>query len=168
MPVDPERFKRVLGSWASGVTIVTSSHREHVHGMTVSAFCSVSLDPMLVLVCADKTSNTQALIERARVFSVSLLAAEQEALSNRFASKKDEDRRFEGLACETGATGCPRIPGALGYLDWKPATPGLSSTFARDTTHSPSERRWRRPLRRETDRATRRSAEGLAERRPVA
>jgi flavin reductase (DIM6/NTAB) family NADH-FMN oxidoreductase RutF len=117
MPVDPERFKRVLGSWASGVTIVTSSHREHVHGMTVSAFCSVSLDPMLVLVCADKTSNTQALIERARVFSVSLLAAEQEALSNRFASKKDEDRRFEGLACETGATGCPRIPGALGYLD---------------------------------------------------
>jgi flavin reductase (DIM6/NTAB) family NADH-FMN oxidoreductase RutF len=104
MPVDPERFKRVLGSWASGVTIVTSSHREHVHGMTVSAFCSVSLDPMLVLVCADKTSNTQALIERARVFSVSLLAAEQEALS-------------EGLACETGATGCPRIPGALGYLD---------------------------------------------------
>jgi flavin reductase (DIM6/NTAB) family NADH-FMN oxidoreductase RutF len=117
MPVEPEIFRRVLGSWATGVTIVTSRHREHVHGMTVSAFCSVSLDPMLVLVCADKTSNTQALIERSQVFSVSLLAAGQEELSNRFASKKEEHRRFEGLACETGVTGCPRIPGALGYLD---------------------------------------------------
>lgn len=117
MSLDPEIFRRVLGSWATGVTIVTSRHREHVHGMTVSAFCSVSLDPMLVLVCADKASNTQALIERSKVFSVSLLAAGQEELSNRFASKKEEHRRFEGLTCETGATGCPRIPGALGYLD---------------------------------------------------
>jgi flavin reductase (DIM6/NTAB) family NADH-FMN oxidoreductase RutF len=117
VPLDAERFRQVLGAWASGVTIVTSRHGDHVHGMTVSAFCSVSLDPPLVLVCADKASNTHELIARAGVFSVSVLAQGQGELSNRFASKRYEDVRFEGLECEPGATGCPRIPGAFAWLD---------------------------------------------------
>jgi flavin reductase (DIM6/NTAB) family NADH-FMN oxidoreductase RutF len=117
MPVDRERFKRVLSSWASGVTIVTSRHRDHVHGMTVSAFSSVSLDPPLVLVCADKSSNTNDLIRKSRVFSVNVLQQGQEELSNRFASKKHEDVRFEGLECGEGATGCPHVPGAFATLD---------------------------------------------------
>ena len=115
--LDGEIFRGVLASWASGVSVVTSCVGDRVHGMTVSAFCSVSLEPPLVLICADKSSNTLALIDSARVFCVNLLAAGQDSLSDRFASKRDEERRFEGLSCSTGATGCPHIPGALATLD---------------------------------------------------
>ena len=85
--------------------------------MTVSAFSSVSLDPPLVLVCAEKSSNTNQVIQDGKVLCVNILARGQEALSDRFASKEDEDRRFEGLACQEGATGCPRIPGAVAAID---------------------------------------------------
>lgn len=117
MAVDAETFKRALGSWATGVTIVTSQDGALRHGMTVSAFNEVSLDPPLVLICADKTSNTQALIERTRTFSVSILSQGQDQLSRLFANKEREELRFESLDCEIGATGCPRIPGALAWLD---------------------------------------------------
>jgi flavin reductase (DIM6/NTAB) family NADH-FMN oxidoreductase RutF len=117
MPIDPERFKRTLSRWASGVTIVTARSGDEVHGMTVSSFSSVSLDPPLVLVCADKTSDTHEFIHRGGAFAVSILSEGQEALSSRFASEKEEHRRFEALECETGATGCPHIPGAAATLD---------------------------------------------------
>ncbi len=117
MPVDVESFKRVAASWATGVTIVTSRAGDRQQGMTVSAFSEVSLDPPLFLVCAEKTSITNELIAESRAFSVSILERGQEDLSNRFASKRDEHRRFEGLDCEDGATGCPRIPGALAWID---------------------------------------------------
>ncbi len=117
MPVDEESFKRVAASWATGVTIVTSRAGGRQQGMTVSAFSEVSLDPPLFLVCAEKTSITNELIAESRAFSVSILERGQEDLSNRFASKRDEHRRFEGIDCEDGATGCPRIPGALAWVD---------------------------------------------------
>jgi len=115
--VDRDSFRRTLGSWASGVTIVTSQHAGERMGMTVSAFSSVSLEPPLVLVCADKGSNTNALIHASRTFTVNVLGREQSALSSLFADKKREAVRFDGLDCKTGATGCPRIPGALASLD---------------------------------------------------
>ncbi len=85
--------------------------------MTVSAFTEVSLDPPLVLVCADKGSNTHPLIAEGKVFAVNILARDQDALSNRFASKKDEDKRFEGLDYDTGATGAPLIADTVASLD---------------------------------------------------
>jgi flavin reductase (DIM6/NTAB) family NADH-FMN oxidoreductase RutF len=117
VPVDAEGFKRVAASWATGVTIVTSRSGDRQQGMTVSAFSEVSLDPPLFLVCADKSSITNELIAESGVFSVSILARGQEDLSNRFASKREEHRRFEGLDCTDGATGCPRVPGALAWID---------------------------------------------------
>ncbi len=117
MAVAADSFKQALARWASGVTIVTARHGADVHGMTVSAFASVSLDPPLVLVCAEKTSNTNALIQRSGVFTVNVLARGQDELSNKFASKKQEWERFVGLECKDGATGCPRIPGAAVALD---------------------------------------------------
>jgi len=117
VPVDVDAFKRALASWASGVTVVTARRGEHVHGMTVSAFCSVSLTPPLVMVCLDKSSNTLELVEAEKVFTVNVLAQGQEELSQRFASKEHEDRRFEGLAWQPGANGCPRIPGAVSAMD---------------------------------------------------
>ena len=117
MALDSEKFKQVLGCWATGVTIVTAKHQDEIHGMTVSACSEVSLDPPLVLVCADRSSDTHGVIARGEVFAVNLLAAGQHDLSNRFARSKDEHLRFEGLERKQGATGCPHIPDALATLD---------------------------------------------------
>jgi flavin reductase (DIM6/NTAB) family NADH-FMN oxidoreductase RutF len=117
MPVDADTFKKTLGSWASGVTIVTSRFGDECLGMTVSAFASVSLSPPLILICADKASNTNVLIQKSRAFSVNVLAGDQGALSNLFADKKREAIRFDGLECQPGSTGCPRLPGTLAVLD---------------------------------------------------
>lgn len=88
-----------------------------IHGMTVSDFSGVSLDPPLVSVCADKSSNTLDVIRDGKCFAVNVLAAGQEPLSNKFASKKDEFKRFDGLEVETGVTGAPLIPGCVSNLD---------------------------------------------------
>ena len=85
--------------------------------MTVSAFAELSLEPPLVLVCADRSSNTLPLIEASGVFAVNMLARDQAELSNRFASKRDEWRRFEGLEYDTGATGAPLLRGVVANLD---------------------------------------------------
>lgn len=119
MSVTSEDFKRALGRWATGVTIVTARHGDRVHGMTVSAFTEVSLDPPLVLVCADKSTNTLPIIEAGGVFAVNVLARDQEALSNKFASKKHEWHRFEGLETDEGATGAPLLRGVVSNLDCK-------------------------------------------------
>lgn len=115
--VSREEFKHAMSAWATGVTVVTSRAGDRVHGMTVSDFCGVSLDPPLVLVCADESSNTLELIEKARLFAVNVLAADQHALSDRFASRRDEHRRFEGLAWSERATGAPILPGTLAAFD---------------------------------------------------
>ena len=117
MAVDAEDFKRALGRWPSGVTIVTSQHGALRHGMTASAFCSVSAEPPQVLICANQTSSTHGVIQQSKAFCVNVLAQGQAELSNLFADKSRESERFEGLDCVPGATGCPRIPGALASLD---------------------------------------------------
>lgn len=117
MPVSTGELKRVFAYWTTGVTIVTARVGDKIHGMTVSAFSEVCLEPPLVLFCADKSSNTHPLVAEGGVFAVNVLAVGQEALSNRFASKKDEWRRFEGLDWQTGETGAPILPGTLAALD---------------------------------------------------
>jgi len=117
--ISGDQYKQTLAQWPSGVTIVTSRAGDRVQGMTVSSFNEVSLNPPLVLICADKSTITNDLIQASGVFSVSILAKGQEDLSNRFASKKHERERFDGLNCDDGETGCPRIPGAVAWLDCK-------------------------------------------------
>lgn len=117
MGISADEFRTALRRWASGVTIVTTRAGDRIHGMTVSAFSAVSLDPPLVLVCADKAANTTPLIAEGGVFAANVLAAGQDALSNKFASKKDEWRRFEGIEWGTLATGAPILPGVLAALD---------------------------------------------------
>jgi flavin reductase (DIM6/NTAB) family NADH-FMN oxidoreductase RutF len=117
VPVSADALKQVLSRWTTGVTIVTARAGDRIHGMTVSAFSEVSLEPPLVLVCADKTSNTHPLIAEGGVFAVNVLASDQVELSKRFASKKDEHRRFVGLELESGRTGAPLLAGTLAALD---------------------------------------------------
>jgi len=117
MALDPNQFKDALRRWASGVTIITTSCEGEYAGMTVSAFSSVSLQPPLVLACADKRSNTNPLIAKSGVFCANILALDQEELSNRFAKSGNEAIRFERLDCKIGETGSPWLPGALASLD---------------------------------------------------
>jgi flavin reductase (DIM6/NTAB) family NADH-FMN oxidoreductase RutF len=110
-------LKNAYARWATGVTIVTARAGDRIHGMTVSAFTEVSLEPPLVLVCIDKRSGAQPVIAEGGVFAVNILARGQESLAKRFASDGAEDRRFSGLDCETGETGAPRLAGSVASLD---------------------------------------------------
>jgi flavin reductase (DIM6/NTAB) family NADH-FMN oxidoreductase RutF len=80
MAVGEDLFKQCLRRWASGVTIVTSRLGDEIHGMTVSAFSSVSAEPPLVLVCANKKSKTHAMISSSEIFNVHVLASGQQEL----------------------------------------------------------------------------------------
>ena len=84
-PIDSEGFKDALAQFASGVTVITVNGDAGPHGMTASAFCSVSLSPPLVLVCVKKGNSMWGKLKQSRGFAVNVLSGDQEALSNRFA-----------------------------------------------------------------------------------
>ena len=115
--VTAEEFRAGMAAWATGVTVVTARHGDRIHGMTVSDFAGVSLSPPLVLVCAEKTSVTHEVIAAGRCFAVNVLADDQAELSNRFASKKHEYERFEGVRVRTGTTGAPLLLGVVASFD---------------------------------------------------
>ena len=115
--ISTDTFKQLCARWTTGVTIVTARDGERVHGMTVSAFTEVSLEPPLVLFCADRATNTRPFIESSGAFAVNVLARGQEALSNKFASKKQEWERFDGLEFDAGATGAPILRDTVGAFD---------------------------------------------------
>lgn len=117
MSFQAEQFKQVLRQWPSGVTIVTSRAGERIHGMTVSAFSSVSADPPLVSICANRRSATHGVIAGGGVFVVHILGVENQDLSTQFSSPKFENDRFEGLEHGVGVTGAPILSGVLGHLE---------------------------------------------------
>lgn len=117
MAIDADEFRVAMSLWPSGVTIVTSRVGEQIHGMTVSDFSGVSLEPPLAVVCAAKSSVTTGLIEEARCFGVNVLRLDQDALANKFASKKDEFKRFEDVEIFEAKTGAPLLREAVVNLD---------------------------------------------------
>ena len=115
-PVDEYRFRSVLSRFASGVTVVTAMGPDGVdHGMTVSAFCSLSLEPPLILVCIDHGTVMHGILAGAKTFTVNVLAAEQEDLARKF-SDPDNDR-FEGTSYTRGANGLALLTGAAAWLE---------------------------------------------------
>jgi flavin reductase (DIM6/NTAB) family NADH-FMN oxidoreductase RutF len=117
MTIDPDTFRSVLGRFASGVTVITAldADRRDV-GMTASAFCSVSLHPPLVQACVDRSASMFDALLRAEWFGVNVLAAEQEALSRRFAAV-DSSRRFESIGYSRGDNGVVLLDDALAHLE---------------------------------------------------
>jgi flavin reductase (DIM6/NTAB) family NADH-FMN oxidoreductase RutF len=117
MPITSEAFRDAMRHFPSGVTLVTIKAGGEIHGLTVSAFASVSPEPPLVLVMIDQRHRAYELLELAgAVFAVNLLGEDQMELSNRFAWLKDEDR-FEAGRWSTAATGAPVLADALAWLD---------------------------------------------------
>jgi 3-hydroxy-9,10-secoandrosta-1,3,5(10)-triene-9,17-dione monooxygenase reductase component len=115
MPVDPGQFKAALSQFASGVTVVTTRDAAGKPlGLTVSAFCSVSLDPPLVLVSIAAGSESHRGFRESGRFAVSILGEGQRDVSKRFAWGED---RFAGLAVEVGSTDAILVPGAVAHLE---------------------------------------------------
>ena len=114
-----QEFRQAVGSFATGVTVVTTRSGEHGYGMTANSFSSVSLDPPLVLVCAIAGTEGSEVLARNGKFVVNILAADQEPISRYFASKDRPRGRdaFRDVAHTVGVTGCPILDGVAGYLD---------------------------------------------------
>jgi flavin reductase (DIM6/NTAB) family NADH-FMN oxidoreductase RutF len=113
-------MRDTLRLWASGVTVVTSQHDSQRAGMTVSAFNSLSLEPPLVLVCLFKDTRLAQMVTDSRIFAISILNAEQAALSDRFAGRvplAEGEDRFDSVTTTTAVTGSPILTDALAWLD---------------------------------------------------
>jgi flavin reductase (DIM6/NTAB) family NADH-FMN oxidoreductase RutF len=118
--VTPDEFRDALGRFASGVTVVTVDLGDgSVHGMTASAFCSVSLRPPLVLVCVDHLAETYLHLSERDDFGVSVLKEEQEALSEFFADpERNPDAAYRlGVAYHAMKRGTPVLQDSLANLD---------------------------------------------------
>jgi flavin reductase (DIM6/NTAB) family NADH-FMN oxidoreductase RutF len=114
--LDPDLFRSVLGRFPSGVTVVTARDAAgEDHGMTVSAFCSVSLVPPLVSICVERSSVLHDVLAKATHFAASVLAGDQEPLSRRFA--EPDEGRFDGIAVTRGLSGCVVIGGAIASVE---------------------------------------------------
>lgn len=111
-PFDPRQFRNALGRFASGVTIITACYKDQTHGMTANAFVSVSLDPPLVLVSLDNRSYMHRILPDAGYFGVSVLAEDQERLSNHFAGRSVEGTHIRFLT----RNGIPLLEGAVAYF----------------------------------------------------
>ena len=112
--VDQATFRRVLGTFASGVTVVTVAHNGVLHGSTVASFCSLSLDPPLILICLANGATTGTLIERSGMFGVNILGDDGAELSRHFAGR--HPHKFATVAHHIGDTGVPLLADAIAVL----------------------------------------------------
>jgi flavin reductase (DIM6/NTAB) family NADH-FMN oxidoreductase RutF len=116
MPVDPAEFRRTLGHFAAGVTVVTAKFDNgDIAGITVTAFTSLSLTPPLVLICIDKRSRLHDRLQIGGYYAVNMLSAEQEYVSRRFASKEPD--QFREIGYHDGLTGVPLIQDSMAAVE---------------------------------------------------
>ncbi len=112
-------FRKAMGCFATGVTVITVDEDGEVHGMTANAFTSVSLDPPLVLVCVDHRARTHAHLHARKRFGVNVLSSTQQAISEYYARSSEAHQHAEavGARFEHTAHGTPVLEGALAYLE---------------------------------------------------
>ncbi len=118
-PVDPWEFRRVVGRFATGVSIATVLHDGAAHGMTVNSLTSVSLDPVLVLICVERTASFHDPVLAAGPWALSVLGVDMEADSRFFATREHRGRdQFEGRAVRPGRiTRAPVFDRAIAVLE---------------------------------------------------
>ena len=113
--IDLDEFKRAVGSFATGVTVVTARNGDRMVGFTANSFTSVSLDPPLVLLCLDRRAPSLLGFDPGGAFAVNLLGADQEHLSRHFARHAED--KFAGIAVRTSAGGLPLLDGCLAAVE---------------------------------------------------
>ncbi len=116
---ESREFRDACGLFATGVTVLTSGKAPSFHGMSANAFSSLSLDPPLVLVCIDKKTHMLEVLQETGAFTVNVLSREQEKLCRYFASSDRTygPEEFADVRYSIGATGTPRLDGAICVLD---------------------------------------------------
>ncbi len=116
MPISKEEFRHALGRFASGVTVVTTKDSGgRLHGITVSAFCSVSLEPPLILVCIEKNTGSHYAFEQSNSFVVNILREDQQYISDRFASYLPD--KFAEVKYHSGIDDLPVLEDVLANLE---------------------------------------------------
>jgi flavin reductase (DIM6/NTAB) family NADH-FMN oxidoreductase RutF len=120
MSVTQAEFRKAMGSFATGVTVITVDYEGEVRGMTANAFTSVSLDPLLVLVCVDRKARTHAHLHEKKRFGVNVLAENQRVISEYYALPVQTQGHAEqktGARFDRTAHGTPVLHDALAYLE---------------------------------------------------
>src|SRR5947207_7260978 len=120
MSVTQTEFRKALGSFATGVTVITVDYESEVHGMTANAFASVSLDPPRLLVCVEQRARRDADFHTKKRFGVNVLSQEQRTISEYYARPTRVHQRAEqeaGAKFDRTALGTPVLHGALAYLE---------------------------------------------------
>ena len=118
MSIETDFFRQVMGQFATGVTVATTHSQRGPVGLTVNAFCSVSLDPPLVLICVDLRSHALPRFRESGTFAVNILTIQQEQLSRCFATSSEE--RYENFchaSYHEAATGSPVLDDVLAFID---------------------------------------------------
>lgn len=136
---DQDEFRKALGQFATGVTIITAMSGGEPAGVAANSFTSVSLDPPLVLFCVARTSSTWPKIEQARKFAVNILGEHQESVSRVFAKRGEPEKgSLRGQGFTIGETGAPILTGCLAFLECRVAEKlegGDHSIFLGEVVH---------------------------------
>jgi flavin reductase (DIM6/NTAB) family NADH-FMN oxidoreductase RutF len=115
-------FRGIIGHFATGVTVITTAAGDQLHGMTANAVTSLSLDPVMVLICVDKTTHTHRVLDQGGVFTVNVLGEHQEAVSRIFAKKSEPEKgALRGQEFRLGETGAPILADCLAFLECRVA-----------------------------------------------
>lgn len=116
MPIEKSELRRVMGHFATGVSIITTVSKDgQLAGLTANALTSVSLVPPLLLICVDKKAESYPHFAESKLFTVNVLAADQEDLSRRFATSGGN--KFEGVSYRTGANGAAILNHVLAFME---------------------------------------------------
>jgi flavin reductase (DIM6/NTAB) family NADH-FMN oxidoreductase RutF len=116
MPIENNELRRIMGHFATGVTVITTISKEGVpYGLTANAFMSVSLEPPLLLISVDKKADSYPHFEQSRVFNINILRDDQEGLSRRFAVSGGN--KFEGVAYHRAANNVPILEDTLAHIE---------------------------------------------------
>ncbi|MGD0249832.1 MAG: flavin reductase family protein [Thermoplasmata archaeon] len=116
-PVDSTTFRRWMGRWATGVSVVTAREGDADAGLTVNALLSVSLAPPSLLISLTRDADTTPVIERSGRFAVNFLAAGQRSLSDRFARTDPATEKFRVLPVHRSPSGLALLEGTLGAVE---------------------------------------------------
>lgn len=130
LAVDKDVFRDVIGHFATGVSVITVRDAGADFGVTVSAVCSVSLEPPMLLVCLNRTSRTQGAVARAGSFGMNILGRGQTELARRFAT--DSNDKFDGVEVAYGELGHPLLKAAIAHVECRvveQATGGTHTIF---------------------------------------
>ena len=118
MSIDAARYRQIIGRFATGVAVVTTAVDGWLHGITANALASVSLDPLLLLVCVDKQAYAHKELDQGGRFCVNILAEDQQELSQVFATRGEPLRgRLRGAAYQLSPGGMPVLEDCLAYLE---------------------------------------------------